>query len=217
MKKQNDWALLHLFGAEAEGETAQMSVHTPQTTECSGDCQAASAPAAGESTEAETRMKGFRALMEGEYKELFTAYFQETFNRRFKEQKEMKAELERANVLLDQAAAHFGVERSALQEAIRAENERKKASADGESKSESTSNKEEAEAIRLAVEAAVSVARAETERAVLDGIRARGQRPAECALSEGSGDALRSQAGRLSRAQRAEVARRAAKGERIKF
>ena len=216
MIQHNDWALLHLFGAEAEGETMNPSVHTPQAIEHSGDTQAECTSAAGERNEAEAKKEGFRAMMEGEYKDLFTAYFQETFNRRFKEQKEMKAELERANALLDTVAAHFGVERGALQETIRAEQE-KTASADGEGKRDDTSEQQREKDIQKAVEAAVSAARAETERAVIAGIRAKGLRPAECALSEGSGDALRGQAGRLSRAQRAEVARRAAKGERIKF
>ena len=40
------------------------------------------------------REEEFRALMEGEYKDLFTAYFQQTFNRRFKEYKQIKCELE---------------------------------------------------------------------------------------------------------------------------
>lgn len=217
MKNNSVWMSLHLFGAQAEGETEQAPVPTPQAIDESGDTPNESASAAGECSEAETRRAGFRAMMEGEYKDLFTAYFQETFNRRFKEQKEMKAELTRANVLLDEVAAHFGVERNALQEAIRAENEKKNAPADGHADDLPAPREREAEQLQQAVEAAVSAARAEAERSVLAAIRSRGLRPSESALSTQSLDALRGGAGRLSRAQRAEVARRAAKGERIKL
>ena len=209
MKQNKNWEPLQLFGAEVEGEVEQASVHTPQTVD-TGEKRANGTPAAGESNGSEAREKGFRAMMEGEYKDLFTAYFQETFNRRFKEQKEMKAELERANLALSEVAAYLGVERSALRDVIRAEKEKKSAPAEGAA----SCNEEQT---RAAIEAAVKEACAQTERAVLAGIRARGQRPAESALSDRGGDALRSGLGRMSREQRAEVARRAAKGERIKF
>ena len=209
MKQNKNWALLHLFGVEAEGEIKETSVHAPQTNE-TGEHQATSTPAAEEGTGSEAREKGFRAMMEGEYKELFTAYFQETFNRRFKEQKEVKAELERANLVLDEVAAYLGVERGALREAIRAEREKKH-------DPEHTAQMRDEAAEKAAIEAAVNAARIEAERAVLTGIRARGNRPAESALSNVSEDALRGSRGPMSRAQRAEVARRAAKGERIKF
>lgn len=210
MKQNVNLEPLHLFGAEAEGETLQVSAPTPQTEE-TGDDREKGTPAAGECAESEAREKGFRAMMEGEYKDLFTAYFQETFNRRFKEQKEMKAELERANLLLDEAAAYLGVERGALREAMRAEREKKIATP------ERVAEDCNGAAQQPTLDEAVRAAREETERAVLASIRARGVRPAECALSGGSGDALRGGQGRMSRAQRAEVARRAAKGERIKF
>ena len=217
MLKQNKWRFLYLFGEETEGETIQTPAPTPQANEQTGETIETSDPVAGDSEKEKQRKEDFRALMEGEYKDLFTAYFQETFNRRFKEQKEMKAELARANVLLDEVAAHFGVERSALQEAIRAENEKKNASADGHADEPPAPREREAEQLQQAVEAAVSAARAEAERSVLAAIRSRGLRPSESALSAQGGDALRGGAGRLSRAQRAEVARRAAKGERIKL
>ena len=82
--------ILGLFAPECKGED-QTPVHTQQA-QASGD-ETKSAPAAGEQTQKE-REKAFRALIEGEYKDLFTAYFQETFNRRFKEYKQIKAELE---------------------------------------------------------------------------------------------------------------------------
>lgn len=219
MKKHNNWELLRLFGADSLGETQEQSAPTPQTTN-TGDTAETCTPAAGESKEEKPRAEDFRALMEGAYKDHFTAYFQETFNRRFKEQKEMKAELERANALIDAAAAHFGVAREALSDTIRAENEKKRASADGAGDNIPPTPKEERadeETVKKAVAMAVAAAKAETERALLADIRARGLRPAESALSEGHGDALRGQGGRLSKAQRAEVARRAAKGERIRF
>ena len=216
MKTNKIWEPLRLFGAEAEGETQQRSDPTPQIIENSGEAQVNATPAAGEGTEGEAREKGFRALMEGEYKDLFSAYFQETFNRRFKEQKEIKAELQRANALLEQAATYFGVEKCALSDTIRAESEKKNASAD-DGKGESARQDAVAEdTVREAVEKAVREARAEAEQRLLCEIRARGLRPSESALSDVTADAARGR-GRLSKEQRAEVARRAAKGERIEF
>ena len=215
MKTNKIWEPLRLFGAEAEGETQQRSDPTPQIIEDSGEAQANATPAAGEGTEGEAREKGFRALMEGEYKDLFSAYFQETFNRRFKEQKEIRAELQRANALLEQAATYFGVEKCALSDTIRAESEKKNASAD-DGKDEAAQRAISEEAMHEAVENAVRVARAEAEQRLLCEIRARGLRPSESALSDVTADAARGR-GRLSKEQRAEVARRAAKGERIEF
>ena len=70
--------------------------------------------------------------------------------------------------------------------------------------------------IREAVERAVTATRAETERALTETILARGIRPAENALS--SLDSIsRTGVSRLTRAERAAVALRAAKGERIEL
>ena len=159
------------------------------------------------------REETFRALMEGEYKDLFTAYFQETFNRRFREQKEMKAELERHRTLVQAASAHFGVAEDGLLEAIRAEQEKTPAptaSACQSPHSHSTPD-EEKRLQDVAAQAALAA-----EQRLLATIRARGLRPAEGGISPLHG-AAGGTGGKLSRAQRAALARRAAEGERIKL
>ena len=215
MKQSKQWELLRLFGEELEGEATGTSVHAPQTTE-TGELKA-SAPAAGGTTTKEKREEEFRALMEGEYKDLFTAYFQETFNRRFRERKEEIEELDKARKTLQAAAAYFGVGEGELMDVIRAENEKRRAPTAAPSESHPVSGDIDAEELHQALEGAVEKAREQTERAVLAAIRARGLRPAEAALAAESSCALSGGVSSLSRAQRAEVARRAAKGERIKF
>ena len=212
MQNQNKWRLLYLFGEAAEGDTTDLSAPTPQTSEPTGDANDASDPAAEDRERAKQRSEEFRALMEGEYKDLFTAYFQETFNRRFKEQKEMKEQLTSARAVADAAAECFGATGQELLLALRTEYERRNASAD--------TPKEiliDQEASEQKLHEAVAAACAQTEARLLASIRARGMRPAESALCALSGNALRRDASQLSREQRAEVARRAAKGERIKL
>lgn len=212
MQKQSKWRLLYLFGEEAEGASDLPPAPTPQANEKTGDTAKASDPAAGDSERTKRRSEEFRALMEGEYKDLFTAYFQETFNRRFKEQKEMKEQLLSASAVADAAARCFGVTGEELLLALRTEYERRNASADTPKENEPSQK-----ALQEQLRAAVETACAQTEARVLTSIRARGIRPTESALSAVQGNALRRDASQLSRAQRAEVARRAAKGERIKL
>ena len=211
MQAKSKWRLLYLFGKEIEGETTPPAP-TPQANEQTGEASKTSDPAAGESTEGKPRSEEFRALMEGEYKDLFTAYFQETFNRRFKEQKEMKEQLASARAVADAAAECFGVQGEELLLALRTEHERRNASA-STPKQDSIAQEE----LQKQLDAAVEAARRETERRLMASIRVRGIRPAESALGVAQGNALRRDASHLSRAQRAEVARRAAKGERIKL
>lgn len=224
MKINTVMGLLSLFGGEAEGGSNENGpVLTPQAQN-TGDNS--NAPVAGEQNESKRRDEEFRALMQGEYKEQFAAYFQETFNRRFKQQKEMSEELERSRQMLDEAALHFGVGRDELPEAIRREREKKsnERTASIENTPETVqengafSSRDEIDReIEQAVADAVVRARIETEQAMLADIRARGLRPVEGALSDVGGDALHGRANSLTRTQRAEVARRAARGERIKF
>ena len=117
-----------------------------------------------------------------------------------------------ARAVADAAAECFGATGEDLLLALRTEYERRNASAD-------TPREDPAkqEALQAQLRAALEAARTETEARVLSGIRARGIRPVESALSETQGNALRCDAAHLSREQRAEVARRAAKGERIKL
>ncbi|MBE6691306.1 MAG: hypothetical protein E7590_08550 [Ruminococcaceae bacterium] len=209
MNEQN-WALLSIFGEAAEGGN-EASDPTPQTE--TGENE--EAPAAGEANTARERQERFRAMMEGEYKDLFTAYFQETFNRRFREQKEMKEEFEKNRATIQAAADYFGVQAAELPQRIREAGEAR-AAQESAAAASATGERMHAE-IAQAVAEAMRAARGELEQQILGDIRARGLRPGEGALSDGSGDALRRRAGSLSRAERAELARRAAKGEEIKF
>ena len=212
--KSKIWYDLSLFGeSDLGGES------TPELTHrATGEEREENTPAAGEQIE-EARRESFKNLMEGEYKDLFQAFFQETFNKRFKAQKSMMEELERARGVIDAAADRYGTrDEEALTAAIRAE-EKKSAPTEATAtpasrEAPSTAKEEDLDAV---IKAAVERAREETERAVTESIRARGMRPAESALAPGVGAPLGGAASRLTRAERAEMARRAARGERIEF
>ena len=92
---------LSLFGEGLAGGTNEPEL----TQQATGE---EAIPAAGEQNE-ETRKERFKGMMEGEYKDLFQAFFQETFNRRFKEQKGMIEELERARDVIAAAKEHYGL------------------------------------------------------------------------------------------------------------
>ncbi len=78
-----------------------------------------------------------------------------------------------------------------------------------------------AEAVKDAVDRAVSdavvKAVSETEARVLSGIRARGQRPRESGLHAAQGVRTHPAVGRLTKADREKLARRAFRGETIQF
>ena len=192
---------LALFAPMREGENEE-SDRTPRTEQTG---EAEGAPDAGEQTNA-SREKAFRALMEGEYKDLFTAYFQETFNRRFKEHKQIKAELERAQAMISVVRERYGeCSDEELLGAIRAETVSEKAPTEAQ--------KTLAEESENAPVASAERTRAEAQAQVIAHIRARGLRPAEnglCTLGVAPGGT-----GHLTREERAEMARRAACGERI--
>ena len=133
----------------------------------------------------------------------------------------MMEELERARDVIAAAREHYGLDgESELAAAIRAEKKRS-APADAAEhapvQDETVSRAVMEQRINEAVKAAVLEARKQTEQAVTDSIRARGLRPAESALAPGVSARSFGGASRLSRADRAEMARRAAKGERIEF
>lgn len=220
------WCGLTLFeGTDMGGkDTPEL---TPQATKEAGE-DISAASVAGESTEAKGREQAFRKLMEGEYKDLFTAYFQETFNRRFKEQKGMMEELARARTVIDAAAERFGSrDEKELCAAIRAEKEKTAPTeaatalpagqADVASAERAEAGGATEEAIAKAVREAIERTREETEHAVLQSIRARGLRPAESALTPGVGAYRGGGAARLTRHDRAEMARRSLRGEHIEF
>lgn len=67
------------------------------------------------------------------------------------------------------------------------------------------------------LDGSVQKARAETESAVVANIRARGQRPPENGATATGGVSVSVGVGKLSRAERAEIAKRASRGEHITF
>lgn len=208
--KAEFWYDLSRFSESVQGGEVEPAL-TPQVS--GEDTQVA--PVAEEQSK-ETRREAFKSMMEGEFKDLFHEFFQETFNRRFKEQKSMMEELERARLVVQAAAEQYGTrDETALSAAIRAE-KGKSASAELASAPPSH-NAHEHVAMKEAVKAAVERAREETERAVTASIRARGLRPSESALAPGVGGYFKGGAAQLTRSERAEMARRAAKGERIEF
>ena len=219
MRARNKIMPLCLFGEADLGDANAVSDLTQRTENETGD-KVTMAADAGEPQTDEARREHFRNLMEGEYKDLFTAYFQETFNRRFKLQKGMEEELRRAREVIDAAAVRFGTRNEGeLVAAIRAEQERHEAPTEAEAAPTYKEKREDSDVqavIERAVADAVARAREETERAVLDGIRARGMRPTENALTPGISH-HGGGAARLSRAERAEIAQRAARGERIEL
>lgn len=74
-----------------------------------------------------------------------------------------------------------------------------------------------AEAVASAVAEAVSSAVRETEERLLSHIRARGQRPAEVGTAGSGGIRMHPAVGRLTRRERAMLAKRAENGETIQF
>ena len=64
---------------------------------------------------------------------------------------------------------------------------------------------------------AMQVTAANTQKAVIDNVRARGARPQEVGMSSQSAFTVRSDVSKLTKAERAEVARRAKRGEPIVF
>ena len=74
-----------------------------------------------------------------------------------------------------------------------------------------------AAAVSAAVESAVASAVAESEERLLSHIRARGQRPAENGTGATSGARLQAAVGRLTRRERAMLAKRAENGEHIRL
>jgi hypothetical protein len=74
-----------------------------------------------------------------------------------------------------------------------------------------------AEAVEAAVSEAVAATARETEERLLGHIRARGQRPAEGGVRAASGIRMHPAVGRLTRRERAILAKRAENGETIQF
>lgn len=189
MKIQENKGAVQPLAAPCEGESKATSVHTPQTIQPGETVQPAPAAGAQPTTE---RERAFRALMEGEYKDLFTAYFQETFNRRFKEHKQIKAELERARALREAAAQYFQAQDDeALFAALRVGKNQERVPQKGAEGGLDTPVESKAETPPLP----------------------RVRRPAENAL--GVAFDRMPGAGKMTREERAELAKRAARGEHV--
>ncbi len=160
-------------------------------------------PPEGEGPEA--RMARYRALVDGEFKDLFTADTQRIIDRRFKETRGLREALEAQRPVLERLMDRYGVARGdlpGLAAAVEAEDARR--------------DREAAELARLLEETARQAAQ-ERERALVQNILARGVRPPENGGGAGNGLTTRLDPGRMTPAQREEIARRAAKGERITF
>lgn len=295
-------------GVGAKGDTnASMDAdiqngNTRRSTSGEVNTQQTSDPDAegGEKKSLEERRKAYRALMDGEYKDLYTEDTQGLINRRFKETKQMQETITKQRVVLDVLAQKFGIEdgdidkisealskdddfwamaadragmeTDTFKEFIRLKAQKtafereKKARAEAEVAAErerfvaltkeswqkeaesmkatypefdlarETSNNEFMDSLgfyqRAQVQnpveraykathhdellsAAVDKARAETERDVVDNIRAKGARPAENGTQSRSAFTGKVNVHNLSKAQRAELARRAERGEVI--
>lgn len=233
MKKVADLRGLRLFGDPTGDEVSFPEVIPPEKNGAVAPSGEEEASAAGKK-ESETRQK-FRALMEGEYKQEFTAYFNEVFARRFKEQKGQMEELRLARTVVEAAAKRYGVsEIGQLLNTIRADSavsaptaattegptdkpsEKNTVDIAAGEAAEKTGAAELDRRIREAVERAVADTRAQTERELTQTYLARGFRPSENALSALQSTA-HTGASRLTRAERAAVALRAAMGERIEL
>ncbi len=191
-------------------ETAKEKKEQTSVSAPAGDTEKAPADA-GQRRE-ESKEEDFKRLMEGAYKEQFRAYFNETFNRRFREHKEMQKELAAARRVVEAAAARYGTADIDSLLAYLADPGGQEPGAE-----QAQDAAQPARAPDQGLEEALERAREEATLALLDSIRARGLRPRENSLLAGGGIGFDNGALRLTRADRAEMARRAAKGERISF
>ena len=255
------------------------------------------APAAGEKkAEAQTssntldeRRKAYRAMIEGEYKDLYTEDTQRIINRRFGEAKKTEATLQKQQPLIDTLMQRYKITDGDMDKLLSAvDNDTaywseaaEEAGMTVEAYKEFTKTKRENEAFRkvqeqsqqreaaerqmqqwfsegdelkavypdfdLNAEAqnprfvnmlkagvpvkhaygvmhmdelmtnAMQTAAKRSEQAVVNNIKARGSRPAENGLSSQSAFTVKDDVSKLSKKDRAEIARRAARGEKITF
>lgn len=173
-------------------------------SEQSSDAGSETAPK-GETERAKERMERYRALVGGEFKDLFTADTQRIIDRRFKETRSLQEALAAQRAVLERLARRYGVDSgdlAGLSAAVEAEETRRA--------------QEEAQAAQLLEETARRAAE-ERERALIQNILARGARPAENGAGTQNAVTARLDPGRMTPAQRQDVAQRAARGERITF
>ncbi len=200
-------------------------------------------PAGEEGLDAEdTKSKEdeFRALIEGEYKEQFNKAVQKIITKRLKEVKGMKEATEKAARVIERLLAensylkkeqkrraHDTEVNSLVTEWKQQAEQTKKLYSDFDLKKE-LENPEFCRLLKLGVgmKTAYEVLNIDSildknsknaEKMVVDSIRLKGNRPVENGSEDAGGIILSSNISKLNKKQRAELAKRAAKGEMIKF
>ena len=200
-------------------------------------------PAGEEGLDAEdTKSKEdeFRALIEGEYKEQFDKAVQKIITKRLKEVKGMKEATEKAARVIERLLAensylkkeqkrraHDTEVNSLVGQWKQQAEETKKLYSDFDLKKE-LENPEFCRLLKLGVgmKTAYEVLNIDSildknsknaEKMVVDSIRLKGNRPVENGSEDAGGIILSSNISKLNKKQRAELAKRAAKGEMIKF
>lgn len=197
--------------------------------------------------QSETRRERYRALVTGEFKDLYTADTQRIIDRRFKETRALQETLEAQRPVLERLMERYAVGGVAdLAAAIEAE-ERERADRDRERQERWNKEVEETRGtypqfdmeeesshplflamleagapVKLAYEAMhldqiMAQALRAAEKRLADHIRSGGARPQENGASAQTAVASQKDVGRLTAAERAEFARRAARGETITF
>ena len=154
---------------------------------------------------AKERLERYKALVGGEFKDLFTADTQRIIDKRFKETRTLQETLAAQSAVLERVMERYGVDTGdldGLTAALEAE-EAQRAQA-------------ELDAQRLLAETARKAAE-ERERALIQNILARGARPAENGGGAQNGVTARLDPARMTAQQRADIAARAARGETITF
>ncbi|MBQ8391200.1 MAG: hypothetical protein IJX50_01480 [Clostridia bacterium] len=200
-------------------------------------------PAGEEGLDAEdTKNKddGFRALIKGKYKEQFDKAVQKIITKRLKEVKGMKETTEKAARVIERLLAensylkkertramHDTEVNSLVGQWKQQAEETKKLYSDFDIKKE-LENPEFCRLLKLGVgmKTAYEVLNIDSildknsknaEKMVVDSIRLKGNRPIENGSEDAGGIILSSNISKLNKKQRAELAKRAAKGERISF
>ena len=182
----------------------------------------------------------FRALIEGEYKEQFNKAVQKIITKRLKEVKGMKEATEKAARVIERLLAensylkkeqkrrvHDTEVNSLVGQWKQQAEETKKLYSDFDLKKE-LENPEFCRLLKLGVgmKTAYEVLNIDSildknsknaEKMVVDSIRLKGNRPVENGSEDAGGIILSSNISKLNKKQRAELAKRAAKGEMIKF
>ena len=211
-EKENLWPMdLKLFDGGAAVEEGKVQTATPggegeNPSEQSSDAGSGNTvKSPKKAPSARERMERYKALVGGEFKDLFTADTQRIIDQRFKETKGLQEALAAQAPLLKRLMGRYGVESGdlkALNAALDAEDHARAQA--------------EAEAQRLMAEA-VRKAAEERERALIQNSLARGARPSENGGGAQNGIAARPDPARMTAAQRADIARRVAKGETVTF